>query len=58
MLKPKTKVDEEVKEKLVMKNFEQSQKNPREDGEIGGTEQEEHDRDEGGQAHGIPCQAQ
>jgi len=55
---PKTKVNEEIKEKLVMKEFHPNQKNPREDGETGPEEHDHENEDQQHHAGGIPCQAQ
>jgi hypothetical protein len=57
-LKPKLKNNEDIKEKLVMKDFNPNQKNEREDGELGPNE-DEHDHNNRGQGpQGMPCQAQ
>lgn len=52
----KEKANEEIQEKIVMKDYNPGQQNLREDGEQGPTVEE---RDEPHQhAQGIPCQAQ
>ncbi len=50
---------EEVPEKVVLKDFHANQKNAREDGEIGPTEERDDERHQhAGHGQGIPCQAQ
>lgn len=51
------KIDEDVPEKLVMKDYNPNQRNLREDGDIG--EPDNHDEQEDQrQRGGIPCQTQ
>ena len=56
-LKPSVKINEEIKEKVVMKEYNANQKNLREDGEIGMSD-ENHEDEAQGQPRGIPCQTQ
>ncbi|MDR3737215.1 MAG: DnaJ C-terminal domain-containing protein [Acidobacteriaceae bacterium] len=57
-LDPKTKVNEETKERIVMRDYHPNQRNLREDGEMAGPEEHEDQQREDQQPHGIPCQTQ
>jgi len=57
-LKPDMQVNEDVMEKIVMKDSNEGQKNLREDGEIGPQETDHEEEHNQHHAQGIPCQQQ
>lgn len=57
-LKPDLQPNEDIMEKIVMKDFNEGQKNLREDGEIGPQENDREEEQNHHHGQGIPCQQQ